>query len=129
MKLRVWIIRFSLFLVITILSLLISLVLDNSYIINYINTTFIIGLFFLVFSGTSYIIIFGFFKVFASGFKIIFNRNDEYIDKSHWSYDKVDNQSEKIDPLRYKAKKELFIYLPLTVGLLLILQSIIILLI
>ena len=127
MKQRVWIIRLLLVLIMTAISLLVSLLLKNSYLVNYINTTFMLGLFFLVISGLSYTIIFGFWKVFSMGFKIIFNRGDESLDRSHWSYDKSDSQDDSIDLIRDRAKKELFIYLPLTVGLVLLLQSLIIL--
>lgn len=129
MQKRVWTIRISLFSFIIIMSLLISLILKNSFTVNYINTTFFIGLILLVISGSSFVIINGFFSAFAMGFKVIFNRNDESIDKSHWSYDKLENKDDKTESLRDKAKKELFIYLPLTVGLFLMLQCIIILII
>ncbi|MGD9677560.1 MAG: DUF3899 domain-containing protein [Vulcanibacillus sp.] len=128
MRRRIWTIRFISIFTSTIISLLISFVLKSSYTINYINTTFIIGLIFIVFSSLSFVIIFGFFTVLLKGFKLFFYRENPSVDRTHWSYDinNTPNNNHK-NLLREKARKELFIYLPFIIGVVMILQSIIIL--
>ncbi|OEG00090.1 hypothetical protein BHF71_06500 [Vulcanibacillus modesticaldus] len=128
MRHRIWTIRILISLGLSLLSLIIAFFLKDSLFLNYINTSFMIGLFFLVISGISYVIISGFFDVFVIGWKNLFFKKDPYVDKNHWSYDNnVSTVDDEIKKLRKKAKLELFIYLPLFIGFFLISQSFILL--
>ena len=105
---------------------LISLFMKDQYAINYMNTSFIIGLVFLMFAGAAYTIIGGFWDVFIKGSKIVFRRREADDDDTHWSFDKEEEEDE-VELMREGAKRELFIFLPLTAGLTLLVQAIAIL--
>lgn len=127
MRKRIWIIRLLMSTVMIITSAIISLFFSNSFIINFMNTSFLLALSFMVISGLSYVIINGFFNIFVLGWKRIFNKDDLTVDRSHWSYDKKDENNSERELLRKNAKKELFIYIPLSIGIILFVISIIIL--
>lgn len=128
MLLRRWMIRVILSLFFSVVSLIIAFLNGDSLLLQYINTTFMIGLFFLVISGISLILFSGFFNVFALGWKNLFFKKDPYEDRNHWHYENKDPAGK--DPaemekliLRKKAKLELTFFLPLSVSILLLLQS------
>lgn len=127
MRKRIWIIRLLMSTVMIITSAIISLFFSNSFIINFMNTSFLLALSFMVISGLSYVIINGFFNIFVLGWKRIFSKDDLTVDRSHWSYDKKDENNSERELLRKNAKKELFIYIPLSIGIILFVISIIIL--
>lgn len=125
MRMRVWFIRLVLAFAFTILSLIISFIMNGSLLINYINTSFMTGLFFLTICGITLIIFSGFFNVFALGWKKLFFRDDQFSDKTHWSYD-INSKKELANEkqlLRRKVRHELFIYIPLSIAIFLLTQS------
>lgn len=127
MRRRVWVIRLIFSVVFILLSLIISFFLSDAFAVNFLNTSFVIGLLLLAISGASFVIINGFFDVFALGWKRIFSREDLTDDRSHWSYDRENTSDSEKDVLRKKAKNELFIFLPMTIGIVLVVLSLVIL--
>ncbi len=123
---RVWLIRLLVVLAFTAITALFALIPKETYAASYMNTSFIIGLIFLMVAAVAYTIIFGFWNVFAAGSKLMFRRRDEDEDDTHWSFDKPEVE-ETVEHLREGAKRELFIFIPLTVGLVLLAQAITIL--
>ena len=123
---RVWLIRLLLVVAFTALTALITLFFKGQYILNYMNTSFIIGLILLMIAAVAYTVIYGFWDVFAAGSKLLFRRRHEEKDETHWSFDKKEDK-EPIDQLRDSAKRELFIFLPLITGIALLMQTIAIL--
>lgn len=111
-----------------IIVLLIALFMKDQFIVNYLNASFMVSLFFLAFAGIAYTVIYGFWDVFAKGAKFLFSRRDDEGDWSTLDYEEKFNNKSEGDLLRANAKKELFLFLPLTIGLLLLIISIIILL-
>lgn len=128
MFLRRWMIRILLSLFFSAVSLIISFFNGDTLLLHYINTTFMIGLFFLVISGISLVLFSGFFNVFVLGWKKLFFKEDPYEDRNHWHYENKDPadqdpvESEKLI-LRKKAKLELVFFLPLSVSIILLIQS------
>lgn len=123
MLLRRWMIRIILSLFFSAVSFIVSFLNGDTLLLQYINTTFMIGLFFLVISGISLVLFSGFFNVFVLGWKKLFFREDPYEDRNHWHYENKDPaESEKLI-LRKKAKLELVFFLPLSVSIILLIQS------
>lgn len=120
---RVWLIRLLVVLAFTALTALLALISKETYAVSYMNTSFIVGLIFLIFAAVAYTIIYGFWDVFAAGSKLLFRRRDEDEDETHWSFDKPEPE-ETVERLREAAKRELFIFIPLTAGLVLLAQAI-----
>lgn len=132
MKTRKWLIRLLAVLSLSLLSLLYAYIKDEDILLEFINASFMIGLFFLVISGSTYVIAGGFFKVWSMGWKRLFRRrNEDPIDRTHWSYDDDEYEDENDEEvqlrreLRKKAKNELFLTLPLVIGVALIAESLI----
>lgn len=125
---RKWFIRLITVLGLSLVALLYAYLNDGDILLNYINASFMIGLFFLVISGSAYVINGGFFKVWSMGWKRLFRRNnDDDVDRTHWSYDNGEDEEDVQlrQVLRKKAKNELFLTLPLVVGVALIAESLI----
>ncbi len=134
METRKWLIRLLAVLSLSVVSLLYAYLKDGDILLDFLNATFMIGLFFLVISGSSYVINGGFFRVWSMGWKRLFSRNkNEDIDRTHWSYDNnndsdVDEDEEDVQlkrELRKKAKHELFLKLPFIIGIALTAESLI----
>lgn len=128
MKNRVWSIRLIITLIALVIVLLIALLLKGQFIVNYINISFNAGLIFLMFAGITYTIIYGFWEVFGKGAKFLFSTKNDEKDRDHSRHEEKPDSKNEAELLRESAKKELFIFLPLTVGLILLTISIIILL-
>jgi len=128
MKTRKWSIRLITILSLSLVIFLYAYLRGSDILLGFINASFMVGLLLLIISGSSYVIIGGFFKVSLMGWKRLLRRNDDdYIDRTHWSYDKNngDNDEDVLlkQELRGKAKNELFITLPFIVGAALIAES------
>ncbi|MFV9511182.1 DUF3899 domain-containing protein [Tepidibacillus sp. LV47] len=123
MKKRIWLIRVMLGLFFTLVSILYAYMREGNFLLNYSNTTFMIGLSLLLISGIGIVHISGFFHVFWLGWKKMFFREDPYTDSTHWSQEK-DKVPKEIILRKKKAKYELFIYLPLFIAIILIIQAI-----
>ncbi len=132
MKGRIWLIRISSIIILSLLSYILSLKSAN-IMLSYINLTFMIGLFLLMLSALFYITLAGFFTTFVSGWKKIFVSNNKYNiennnfnKKSDYTHEiaKKEDMLNEINILRDNAKKELLIYLPFTTSIALIIQSI-----
>ena len=125
MKSRTWTIRILMVLSLSLLSLLYAYVKQTNFLINYINSTFMFGLFFLMISGSFYVIQAGFFKVWGMGVRRLFKKEeDPYTDDPHWSNDNNNDFDEEKLKLREVAKRELFVILPFFVGSIMLFQSI-----
>lgn len=109
----------------SLVSLVYASLKNGDLMINYLNTSFMFGIFFLMISGIFFVTMGGFFKVFGMGWKRLFTRNDPYNDDSHWSNDEEDDDKENLE-LRKKTKRELFINLPFFIGSFLVIQALII---
>ncbi|WP_068722652.1 DUF3899 domain-containing protein [Tepidibacillus decaturensis] len=120
---RKWFIRIILSITFSILSGMISIITEGKFLTNYINISFMIGLFLLMISGVAVVIFSGFFDLFAKGWKQLFFKSDPSVDRSHWRYEINANGESKDDLLRKNAKRELFIFIPLFISLFLIIQS------
>ncbi len=120
MKKRAWAIRLLVTLMAMVIALLIALIMKGHILVNYLNVSFIISLFFLIFAGIAYTIIYGFWDVFIIGSKFLFSRRDEEKDKNFWTLSKPQTTKTESDLLREKAKKELFIFIPLTAGIIIL---------
>lgn len=128
MKTRKWLIRLITIFSSSLIAFLYAYLNGGDILLGYIDASFMIGLFFLVIGGGSYVINGGFFKVSMMGWKRLLRRNDDgYIDRTHWSYDNdVDDEDIEFKrELRKKAKNELFFTLPVIVGVFLIAESLI----
>lgn len=119
---RIWTIRLALSISISVITLLFSFSMDGTTLLNYINTSFLIGLFLLIISGSSFVINLGFFDTFAKVTKKIFKKDDEYTDKTHWSYNE-NNKDEEDKHLRKNKKLEYLLYSPLFISFFLMAQS------
>ncbi len=124
MKKRIWSIRLLITLIALIIVLMIALLLKDQFIVNYLNTSFIISLIFLMFAGIAYTITYGFWEVFGKGAKFLFSTRDDKKDRDHFKHEEKSDSKNETELLREAAKKELFIFLPLTVGLALLIISI-----
>lgn len=132
MRNRKWLITLSVITILNLFTLVYAYIEQGDFLINFVNASFMIGLFFLVISGSSYVIIGGFFKVSLMGWKRLLKRNnDDSIDRTHWSYENNEYEDEDVNEddkhstsdLRKKAKNDLFITLPLIIGIVLIAES------
>jgi len=112
-------------LALSLLSLLLSLFKEGQWLIHYINITFLIGLFFLIISGSSFVIHSGFFHTFFTVTKRLFNRVEDLTDEPVWKNVPTDFD-EQATPEKRK-KTELFIYLPFFISFVLIAQSVLLL--
>lgn len=130
MKTRKWLIRSVTVLSLSLMIFLYAYMQGSNILLSFIDASFMVGLFFLVISGSTYVIIGGFFKVSLTGWKALLSRNLNDIDRTHWSYDKDNDKDDEYDlskqELRRKAKRELFIILPFIVGAALIGESLIV---
>ncbi|MCF6092963.1 DUF3899 domain-containing protein [Microaerobacter geothermalis] len=123
---RIWVVRGATFLVILFATLLLSFLGENTYFINLLNTSFLIGLFLLSIAGAGWVILGDFFITFAKGWKILFSRDKE---SEFWFDAEPLNEDEKIKKkLKGEVKTEWFVYLPFISGLMLIGLSIFLLL-
>ncbi|WP_165894961.1 DUF3899 domain-containing protein [Tepidibacillus fermentans] len=120
---RIWFIRAIMSLLFTLISILIAFFHKGNFLLNYSNTTFMIGLTLLLISGIMIVHISGFFRVFWLGWKKMFFREDPYTDSAHWSQEKTEIPDE-MALRRKQAKYELLIYLPLFIALILICQAV-----
>lgn len=130
METRKWLIRLIAVLSLSVVSFLYAYLKDGDILLDFLNATFMIGLFFLVISGSAYVITGGFFKVWSMGWKRLFRRNNnDDVDRTHWSYDNDEVEDEEDDQLkrelRKKAKHELFLKLPFIIGIALTAESLI----
>lgn len=128
METRKWLIRLLAILILSLISFFYAYLKDGDILLDFSNATFMIGLFFLVISGSAYVITGGFFKVWSMGWKRLFRRNNgDDVDRTHWSYNDGEDEEDiqlKLE-LRKKAKHELFLKLPFIVGVALTAESLI----
>lgn len=123
MKRKNWYKRFLSSILLSLALLFYSSVKEGNILFNYMNNTFIIGFFLLLIAGSYFVIYSGYFTNFGKLMKKVFSRSDSSFDNSHWSYEEDEEDVLK----KAKIKKEIFLYHPAVVGLILMIESIILL--
>lgn len=103
----------------SVIIFIISYLNEGSTYENYMNTSFLFGLFFIIFAGSYYVLYSGYFTNFGRIMKSLFTKEDPSIDTSHWSFDKDEEEMER----NRKIKLEVFLYSPLFISVFLIAQS------
>ncbi len=123
---RSWFTIIILSVLFSLVSLFISFFKQGEIITNYINISFIIGLLFLLIFSINLIIISGFFDLFFKGWKKLLFNEDSYTVSTHLNMNKEDNidkHDKENKLLRKKAKYQLFLFIPLIIGIILLFQS------
>jgi len=121
MKKRNWFTRLFFITLFSLVSLTIASRKPGDLLLQYINSSFLIGLFFLIASGIAIIFTFGVFQNFFKAWKSIYTIRDPYSDSDHWS--REDNEEVPLSLTRV----EYTITIPLMVGLTLIVESVVLL--